>query len=344
MSWVRDIKRLGLLEVAKRLGLRQVDRGHLEPCPACGEQRRSRHDDRRGPVFLCGRGQGWACSICGAKGGAVEMVSHALLGCRLGPGDPRWEELRSAAAKAGLCGPDAPPAPPPPPPPPRPRVVEESLADLWSRSGPVDQDPEVSAWLVSRGLSPRVVADLDLARSLPLDGRLDRWAAFRGIPWSRGWRCLFRAWDERGRLASLRARWVRPEPPPEGTDKAGAAAGGPGSAGGAVLACGLGRQMLAEGGPPAWWPRDEPFRVVVLEGEPDWLTWACALGTGATAPAALGIYNGSWTPELAARVPDGARIAVRTHQDTAGDRYARTVTESLWHRCTVLRPRAPESP
>jgi hypothetical protein len=336
------MKRLGLLEVARRLGLRQVDRGHLEPCPACGEQRRSRHDDRRGPVFLCGRGQGWTCSICGAKGGVVEMVSHALLGCRLGPGDPRWEELRAVAAEAGLCGPKAPPPPPPPPPIPRPRIVEESLTQLWERSTPVDADPEVASWLVSRGLSPATVADLDLARALPVDG-LDRWAAFRGTPWSRGWRCVFRCFDEAGRLASLRARWVRPEPPPPGTDKAGAAAGGAGSAGGAVLACGLGRQVLQRGRAPSWWPREQLFAAVVVEGEPDWLTWACR-SSGPTSPAVFGVYNGSWSPELAARVPDGARVAVRTHHDEAGDRYARTVSESLWHRCHVTRSRPPENP
>jgi hypothetical protein len=76
-------------------------------------------------------------------------------------------------------------------------------------------------------------------------------------------------------------------------------------------------------------------RVLVAEGEPDFLTFA-------TSPdwhgwAVLGVFSGSWSPDVAARIPDGARVVIATHNDAAGEKYAAAVRNSLAGRCTLAR-------
>lgn len=222
------------------------------------------------------------------------------------------------------------------PPPPRPPVSE--VADLWESCIGVLDDSEVSAWLTSRGLDPAVVEDRDLARALPTAAHLPPWARCRNEAWSTGWRCTVRTWGPTGDLESLRARWVRQEKPPGGV-KSAAAAAGEGSATGMVLADALGRQILATGASPDWWP-PVPLRIVISEGEPDWLVWATRFADRAeVAPAVLGIWSGAWRQELATRIPSGTRVIVRTDPDPAGDAYSRTIVSTLAGRCTVLRLR-----
>ena len=104
-----------------------------------------------------------------------------------------------------------------------------------------------------------------------------------------------------------------------------------------VLADGLGCQILATGVAPDWWP-PVPLRIVISEGEPDWLTWATRFADSAEdAPAVLGIWSGAWSPEIAARIPSGARVIVRTHPDEAGDGYCRAIVSTLLGRCDVRR-------
>lgn len=217
---------------------------------------------------------------------------------------------------------------------PRPPAAE--VQAIWARSVPVTEDAEVSAWLRSRSLDPVVVADRDLARALPSDARLPRWARCRGRPWGAGWRCLFQAWGPTGRLESLRARWVGGDSSPDGL-KASAATAGTGSATGLVLADGLGRQVLESGAVSGWRP-DAAFRICVCEGEADWLTWATRSWDAAEAtPAVLGLWNGSWTDAIGERIPCGATVILRTHRDPQGEIYAAKVTQSLGGRCRVRR-------
>ena len=86
--------------------------------------------------------------------------------------------------------------------------------------------------------------------------------------------------------------------------------------------------------------------VVITEGEPDYLTWASAVKHAdphLVAPsdaAVLGIFNGSWTDEIAARIPSGCTVHIRTDDDTAGNKYAADVHKTLAGRCTVYRAEA----
>lgn len=216
------------------------------------------------------------------------------------------------------------------------RLPPEELEALWVGCAPLDLDAEVSAWVRSRGLDPGLVTDRDLARALPLGG-LPRWARCQGRPWSEGWRCVIPMFDGHGRLAGLRARWSRPTAAsgPKSVAPAGARVRG------LLMACALGRQILESGGVPEWWDREEAggaLRVVIAEGEPDFLTWATRWNEAAAhAPAVLGVVAGSWCSELAARFQDGVRVIVRAHADAAGERYAGQVASDLAARCDVLR-------
>jgi len=107
-----------------------------------------------------------------------------------------------------------------------------------------------------------------------------------------------------------------------------------------LLADGVGRLVLETGAAPTWWPAGDALRLVVAEGETDFLTWATRYGDAAEdAPGVLGLWAGSWTAEIAARIPDGARVVVRTDPDDAGDRYAARVWRELAARCKLYRPK-----
>ncbi|MDP6935163.1 MAG: hypothetical protein QGG40_19745 [Myxococcota bacterium] len=106
-----------------------------------------------------------------------------------------------------------------------------------------------------------------------------------------------------------------------------------------VLANALGRQLLTTGALPYWWPDAEPLVVVISEGEPDYLTWSTSRGDGALATLAVfGVYSGAWCSEVADRVPTGARVVVRSHDDRAGNEYAGRIAATFGSRCTVRRP------
>ena len=78
--------------------------------------------------------------------------------------------------------------------------------------------------------------------------------------------------------------------------------------------------------------------VVICEGVPDWIKAATSWSDGAEdVPAVFGIVAGSWTPEIAARVPTRTRVVICTHDDPAGDRYAAQIAETLRERCPELR-------
>jgi DNA primase len=106
-----------------------------------------------------------------------------------------------------------------------------------------------------------------------------------------------------------------------------------------VFACPFARLVLKHGAKPSWWADDAPtFRVVVAEGEIDFLTCAAdASDANEHAAAVLGVTSGSWTAELAARVPDGAVVVVATDDDKGGEAYARRIVDTLAPRMRAGR-------
>ncbi len=221
-------------------------------------------------------------------------------------------------------------------PPPRPAAPEPSypdageLAALWAAAGPVEGDEAARAMLAARGLDASRVDLGGLARVIPPSANLPRWCGYKGnAPRWRTWletghRLLLPAYDAAGIMRSVRAWRIEVDgDTPKRLSPAAKSAG-------LVLADELGVAMLAG----TYTAR----RVVVSEGVPDLLSRATQRLAEPT--AVLGVVSGAWTAEIAARIPDGTRVIVRTHHDASGDKYAAQVNETLRARCIVLRSRA----
>lgn len=277
------------------------------PCPVCRSGK-----DRLRAWPAADPPRAW-CRKCGSEGDALRWA--LLLEGRdpSAPGETgRW--LRERGHDLAGCPPPLRPRPRPRLEPPA-RLPSEEVAATWAASVRVTAAPPVTDWLRLRGLDPAAVERLDLARALPLRGELPAWA----MPWRRsGHLAVLAVYDAAGRLTGLRARDVtgRAEPAKELAPRGQASRG-------VVYASPAAVAMLRG--------EAEPARVVVLEGWPDFATWA----TRRPELAALGIYAGAWAADLAARIPSGAEVIVRAHADDAGRRYAAAVAESVAGRCAV---------
>lgn len=219
------------------------------------------------------------------------------------------------------------------------RPPQLEVAALWAASLPVSAAPEAAAWFAHR-FGPAAAWSLqqaelwDLVRVIPAGLRLPRWARSQGGPWTHtSHRIVFRLWNHTGQADSLRARSVEATVAPKSLAPAGY------SVKGLVLADPLAQQLLG-GACPTWW---QPRQVIVAEGEPDWLLWALRQREGdEQGPAVLGIESGAWSPQIAARIPTGASVVIRTHHDEPGRRYAQQIAASLHGRCRIFRSSAEE--
>jgi len=349
--WWERAREVSLGSVAAALGLTADKSGSaMRPCPVCGADARGKSSgDRRGPVGIYkgadGRGR-WRCYRCDAGGDSIALASAVV--CRsaatkgLTPDQQRdlwdwftgqgWAPARDGYAKPPVARPvpvAATPEPENKPPPPSAEVDE-----LWERCGIVADDPEAAAYLASRKIDPVRVSDLDAARALPVSGALPSWAGAAGRTWREtGNRIIVPLWDVNARMVSMVARNISRDC--NGKVKSLAARG---RRRGAIMACGLARQILAKGIEPDWWPSSEPFRIVISEGEIDWLLWMAKFSdANETAPARFGIVQGSWSAEIAARIPDKSTVIIRTDNDDVGDKYAARIVETFRGRGVELK-------
>jgi hypothetical protein len=160
--------------------------------------------------------------------------------------------------------------------------------------------------------------------------KLPRWARFDGTAWNKApqaFRLILPLYGPTGRLESLHTCALAPRSPtgwrmaghPADTDLRGL-----------VLADALGRRWLQGVSDVAdlvaW------AGLLLAPGDPDFLKWATHWKEGSLAPAVLGILSGSWTPALAARIPDSCTVTVATHEDKLGERYAAQIAASLEER------------
>lgn len=307
-------------------GVRGQARGVFIRCPWHAE---------RTPSCSVRRGEdgtiGVRCFACDKTGDVLDLVAVAS---GLDTRRDFSEVLRRAEELAGMMPERAVPHPyhrlEPAPGPGWPPLGE--VEDLWSSCVAATEDRDLAAWLCSRAIDPAAVDMLGLARALPSGRPLPRWARCQGISWSDGGhRCIVPMFDRSGALRSVRGRRLSSDQP-KSAPPAGYRLGG------LVMADALGRLVLTTGRRPAGWPDDVPLRLVVTEGEPDFLTWSVSFSDAdATAPAVIGVVAGCWTDDLAARVPSRSKVIIRTDHDLAGEKYARSIEESLGARCNVVR-------
>lgn len=332
-------------QVASSLGIMRTG-NKLSRCPACGADKANRPPGDAPSVTVSKGSRLWRHWSCGAGGDAISLVAFSLTGAAL-KGNPRAAEVRSWFADRGLCTaagaatdrartrwrrPVTWTREPPQAAAPKAQALAR-IDEFWRTCRPVLDDDGAAAYLRDRGVPPDLVELFDLARVLPDRGKLPVWARCGRRDWrARGNRLVLPMTASTGKLATVQA--VNP------ADGSKLFPVGRGAAG-AVFADPLARLWLraadtAAGAPAA----DEVRRVglVVAEGAPDFLTWATEYSDAdEDAPAVTGIASGSWTGDVAARVPAGCVVTIATHNDTAGDRYARKVRDSLHGRCDVRR-------
>jgi hypothetical protein len=333
--------------VARRLGLlgkdsRKQAGGVIVRCPVHGEKTPSCSLTRGPDGTLRAR-----CFGCQWTGDALSLVA-AVRGLNL-RGDFR-AVLAAAAEVGGLhelaaeieTG-RAPTAlrvvpPPPEPEPERDYPPASEVEAVWQAALPVAEVEPAAVALALRGLFPgsdlaRAITDSSAAGSARPESTwcqqsasgLPGWARYQGRTWlETGHRIVLPVYDHTGAMRSLRAWQVdaRTEGPKR-LPPAGHRATG------LVLANEAALRWLRA---PA-----EPIRLLVAEGEPDFLTLAQAY----PAAAVIGVGSGSWTQAFAERVPFGSLVAIHTHHDAAGDRYAAELAKTLASRARVKRGTAP---
>lgn len=238
-----------------------------------------------------------------------------------------WERLLGALRGSEPASGRAPPAPAPA------ATVRPAERPPWAEvKALLDQcvepasDPEVAGWLQGRGIPLDAPGDYQL-RALPADAVCPAWA--RGPlpgggwgPWARaGYRALLPLWDPNGWIRSVVARAVRPADPKS------------------LPPTGFGRRGLVLANPAAvsvLAGNAAPERVVlVVEGEPDWLTMVAVL----PGVPVIGVASGSWRSAFAARFSDSTTWHLATDDNAAGDGYAAEVAAALPGSATVYRTR-----
>jgi hypothetical protein len=354
-----------VLEVAQRLGLstappRGSSGGVIYTCPACSAERQ--HNGRR-HVYQGGTGVGvrrdglgWHCFACDVSGDAIALSCFKLAGggkykdlSRTTQQEVRawWIDYLGNATTVDSEPAAAPASDPRASQPlyPPPNEIEEFKKQHCVR---LDEHPQTLAWCSKHLVNATSVADQRLAIALaPRDPfpTFPAWAYCGKRTWLvLGYLVIVRLYDARGELRSYLARTVDAEP--KGPAKSLGAQGFPRA--GLVMACPLAQQMLRFGTHPSQWPAqssganveplrwpvEQPFRVMIAEGERDYLALASsAAAADVCRPAIMGIYSGSWTREIASRIPDGTRVILLRDDDAAGHKYARTIAETLAGRC-----------
>jgi DNA primase len=246
----------------------------------------------------------------------------------------RWDLVEALEGKRSEPRP-ATPTPPrtePQPEPERPLPDLNEVRDFVGSCVNVTEDETVALYLRSRHIDPQAVSVRGLAYALPDNVKhLPEWARYKGSTWAElGHWLIIPVYNHLGSMVSVRSGRVIDGDSPKRLPPAGCRVRG------TIMADAMGQEMLKLGAWPDW-ATTKPG-VVILEGEPDWLTVAVKTPL-LTCPdkAVLGIYSGSWCDQIAKRIPDGAKVAIWTDQDAAGDKYAHTIGASLHKRCTVVR-------
>lgn len=270
------------------------------------------------------------CFGCAASGDVISLVQR-LEG--LSFGDACRRLLGDAPATRSTLASTAKRSSPTRPPPKRPPPAKEVAAFLETLCC-VDDDPEVARYLHDRGLDARVVASrITLAAALPEGAPCPSWAVCGGRDWSVSpYRLVFPLYRPGSDgIVAFRARSIDPTHSPKSIAGKGIPTRNQ------VLADVLGRHLLAKRSLPSCWPVGERLRVVVCEGDIDFLTLATYWPDEHPSPAVFGVVVGSWTEAIAECIPSGSLVELRTDPDETGDRLALQIAETLRSRCDVQR-------
>lgn len=349
MTWLDVAHQLTTVEVAERLGyeVKRSPSASSTKCPACAAERRhTKSRDRRGAIGIPHKTGGFCCHQCGATGDQIDFVAYHLCDKRYRElDDAQKREVREWFEPGSTSAPYVPPKP-------RPKPVELPAAfenasadyapigeveDLWDGCADVCVDHEAMDYLAFRGITTGV-GDFDtaaVARALQ-PGPLPRWAAMAGRNWvETGHRLIVPLYSHHGAPRSVVARSVKRSPAIKSTGPAFGRRG--------LVMAGPIAQAVLRLGPAGRFHARRKLEVIVHEGEIDWLTFVhldaedCRADGVHGFTAVFGIQAGSWTRDVASRIPSGSVVRVRTHDDDAGRKYADQIEAALSERMTCHR-------
>lgn len=210
------------------------------------------------------------------------------------------------------------PKPLAPPDPPLPHMPIAEVRAVWERATSARDDRATSAYLVRRVLDPEIVTARSLARVLAAP--VPPWAIYGRRSWlETGHRLIFRVFDAWGNAKGIRGSCVEKNDTPKRLPAKGYRAA---------------ELVLANRAAWAMLRGDAPPKILIAEGETDWLTLATVQPEEVPV---LGIGSGSWSPNFAAAIPRNADVYIYTDPDPAGDRYAQNIIESLGEKCRTWR-------
>lgn len=218
---------------------------------------------------------------------------------------------------------------------------EVSLESMWAAalSLAVPSSRAARVWAERRGLDAQQLLERDLVRVLSPIQHVPSICRIGGVPWSEaGYRLLLPVFDQLGNFAALRARHV------DGADAALSPIGEAPQAGAHELmpaqTCSAGLCFSDETGRAMLRGSAAPAEIWIAQNGPDFLTLTDLLGQ-AEHRAVLGVFPGSWTPALAARLPSGSRVVLATQASRTGDAHARRIAATLIGR-DVMRLALPD--
>lgn len=345
--WWEEACSIPVNEIAVALGLHETRGQGLSPCPSCGAEYRSkRRNDYRGPVGLTRDNLGWRCHRCDAGGSGIDMTAAVLFS------GSKYKDLTktdrvcvrewfvrhgwTSGNPSGVFIPKRKPIGRKPQPDLEPHKYPDSteVMRLWESSLPATEDHDTSSWLESRGLDPVKIQSLNLARTLDKNIKLPVWASFRRRGWfTAGYRLIFPMWDAKGRMKTLHARRFNDHNPkavaPSGYELRGT-----------ILACNTAKRILETGKLPEHLSSADQLKIIITEGEPDFLTWATRENPNKDY-VVIGVISGSWPDDsigrnLASRIPEGSHIYIRIHGDEKGKKYVDSLTSTFKGRKITL--------
>jgi hypothetical protein len=216
----------------------------------------------------------------------------------------------------------------------------KEIKSLWDKSQEVNDDESTVAFLlINYGIDAKIVAQKNLARVCltEIDKGIYPWAgyvnnnnAWRSWP-AEGRKLVVPLFDATGAMRSIifrRVGGVSSKNTLKSVGPTGFARRG------LVMADDIGRFVLNKGSFPQGWPPVGNPRVVITEGETDFLKAATSVSTS-YAYMTFGIISGSWTSDIANKIPDGSIVVIATDDDEQGDEYANVIRLSLEDRHTT---------
>src|SRR6478609_3686602 len=206
----------------------------------------------------------------------------------------------------------------------RPYPPNSELERFWTECGSVVKETASNRLLESRKLNPDEVDRYGLAKAITSNQWLPTWASSGEEPDTKSWRftghrMIVPVYDCTGSMKSVRAWRVERNSPAKRLPPSGFRANG------LVMANSYAQELLKK--------KKGPCKILVAEGEPDFLT----VSTKWFYVPVIGLTSGSWNEEFAKKIPLGSEIVIMTHHDKAGDKYAEIVQSTVKNRAVVLR-------